>query len=168
MTTPLRRLYGGSNRKHHLRISSHAAAALMALAAVNPGATVLGYWVQMPNPALWIVAGVACYGHECWATADRDEQEKRLPKTAKGWAKRTLAERLDNWYWWAFGYIPHRNILSHGPIIGTIARVLYGWWPLLLGLGLLWDVSPFWAAWLGVALGVGWLVNDAFHLLLDL
>lgn len=157
MTTPLRRLYGGSNRKHHLRLSAHIAGALMALSATNPGVTVMGLWLQMPHSALWLVAGVACYGHELWATADRDEEEKRKP------------QGFTHWYWLPYGLaLNHRVLLSHGFIVGTIARVLYGWWPALIGLGLLWQVSPFWAAWIGVAIGVGWMANDLGHLALDL
>lgn len=30
------------------------------------------------------------------------------------------------WYWWPYQrFIPHRATISHGPIIGTVVRVLY-------------------------------------------
>ena len=164
----IRAPFGGSNRKHHLRMSASCAGGLAYLSIINPTATVLGYSLQMPHPGLWLVAAVACYGHEMWATADRDEQHKRLPKTKAGWANRTIADRFENWYWWKFGDIPHRHALSHGPLTGTAVRVAYGWWPVLVSLWLLWGVSPFWALWLGVAMGIGALVNDLGHLLLDM
>ena len=54
-----------------------------------------------------------------------------------------------------------RGLLSHGLLIGTVVRLAYGWWWLLVPL---WMVSPplFWA-WCG-----GALVNDLGHLALDL
>lgn len=31
------------------------------------------------------------------------------------------------WLWWPYRqWIPHRSVLSHGPIIGTVLRLLYG------------------------------------------
>lgn len=155
MTTPLRLVFGGSNRKHHLRMSGTCTIALLALSVVNPGVMAWGYWLQMPHEGLWIVAGAACYGHELWATADRDVEHKRKPPCL---------------YWLPYERIVggHRGILSHGLVIGTVARVAYGWWPVMLALGALWQVSPFWAAWLGVACGIGCFVNDLGHLALDL
>jgi uncharacterized metal-binding protein len=43
------------------------------------------------------------------------------------------------WIWRPYQkYIRHRSILSHGPIIGTIVRIIYlGWWLSLLGFLLL-------------------------------
>ena len=30
------------------------------------------------------------------------------------------------WYWWAYKkFVPHRDIISHGPVIGTVFRLLY-------------------------------------------
>ena len=154
MTTPLRWLYGGSNRRHHLRMSASCAGGLAYLSIINPTATVLGYSLQMPHPGLWLVAAVACYGHEYWAGSDRDVEPSRRPPCL---------------YWLPYGHlVKHRGMLSHGPLIGTAVRVVYGWWPVLGGLWLLWPVSPFWALWLGVAMGIGALVNDIGHLLLDL
>lgn len=161
MTTPLRRLYGGSDRPHHLAIATSASMPVAVMAYYNPGVEVMGLWLQMPHDWLWLVASVACYSHEWWATADRDEQEKRLPKTARGWAKRTWSDRLINWYWWQFGKIPHRSSLSHGLFVGTAIRLAYGWW---------WLLWPLWMVYppVVVAWCAGALVADLVHLLLDL
>lgn len=113
-----------------------------------------GYWWQVPHEGLWIVAGATAYLHELWATADRDVELKRKPPCL---------------YWLSHDhFVKHRGLMSHGLLIGTVARVIYGWWPVLLGLLWLWGVSPFWAAWLGIAIGLGCFVNDLGHLALDL
>jgi uncharacterized metal-binding protein len=154
MTTPIRAIFGGSNRKHHLRMSAVYASALALLSVNNPGFFAWGYWWQMPQGVLWLIAGAFCYCHELWATADRDLEHKRKPRCL---------------YWMPYDhFVKHRGILSHGLLIGTAVRLAYGWWPLGICLSLLWGLSPFLAAWLGVAIVVGALVNDIGHLALDL
>lgn len=165
MTTPLRWLYGGSNRPHHLRMSLTCAIALASLSAKNPGVIAGGYVWQMPHPGLWLVAGGAAYGHELWAGSDRDHEKLRAPKEGG----RSSLWWLQHSYWLPYDhFVKHRGVLSHGLVVGTIARVTYGWWPVLLGLWMLAGVSPFWAAWLGIAMGIGFFLNDLCHLLLDL
>jgi hypothetical protein len=169
MTTPLRRIFGNSNRPGHLRLSRVTAGAIAFLPAVAyPQFTALCQWVGLEShptragfAVLCWVAATACAAHEVWATADQDEQEKRLPKSEVGWQRRTLWDRLENWYWWQFGKIDHRSRLSHGLIIGTVIRLAYGWWWLL---PVLWLLSP----WVLAAWCMGTFVADLAHLALDL
>jgi len=149
MTTPLRRIFGGSDRRHHLAMSCALSMPLAALTYTNPGVSIAGVFLQMPHDWLWLVASLGCYGQELWATADRDVEPSR-----KG--------GLGHLYWLPYGHaIPHRNRLSHGLVIGTVIRLAYGWWPLL---PVLWVVYPP----LMVAWCVGAFVNDLGHLALDL
>jgi uncharacterized metal-binding protein len=144
---PLRWLYGGSNRLHHLRLSSTLSGALATLAPLNPGIELGGYWWQFPHGGLWLAAAIACYSQEWWATADRDIE----PSRSWWWG---------HWYWLPFGGIRHRNRLSHGLIVGTGIRLVYGWWWFL---PVLWLLSP----WAAVAWCLGALVNDVGHIFLD-
>jgi len=135
--TPLRKLYGGTNRPQHLRLSRH-----LALAILGGG---LFHWPHHAD--LVIAAAVACICMEGWASSDRDLEENRKPPS---------------WYWLPYGrMVKHRSLWSHGLLIGTVVRLIYGWWWLLVPL---WMASPplFWA-WCG-----GALVNDLGHLALDL
>ena len=151
MTTPLRLVFGGSSRPHHLAMSRFLAGALMGVGLFTP--TPLWF----PWRSLWMVAAIACAAQEWWATSDRDLTENCR---ARGFA-----------YWWWIPYgraIRHRGVLSHGPVIGTIIRGVYGWWPLLLALALLWPQFPATVGWLALAMGLGALANDLGHLALDL
>jgi uncharacterized metal-binding protein len=126
MTTPLRALYGGTNRPNHLRLSLH-------LALVSTAWGIYHYPSDWP---LWLMSGVACYAQELWATADRDLEENR---------KRPC------WYWLPYGRkVRHRGWASHGLVVGTVIRLSYGWWWWLVPL---WGFSPPLAmAWCGGAL----------------
>jgi uncharacterized metal-binding protein len=135
--TPLRKLYGGTNRPHHLRLSRH-----VALVILTAG---LFHWPHHAD--LVITAALACICQEGFSSADRDIEENRKPPS---------------WYWLPYGrMVRHRSVWSHGLIIGTVVRLIYGWWWLLWPL---WLVSPpmVWA-WCG-----GALANDVAHLALDL
>jgi hypothetical protein len=100
----LRRLYGGTNRPQHLRLSRHLALALT-----------LGLLFYAP-PHLALVAGLGCICMEGWATADRDLEPRR---------------KNPSWYWLPYGrMVKHRSRWSHGPL-GTLVRLAYGWWWLL-------------------------------------
>jgi uncharacterized metal-binding protein len=115
MTTPLRLIYGGSNRKHHLRMSITVTSAI----------AVSGYHYHPDLWPLWLTAAAGCFAQEWWATADRDVEPSRKPP---------------NLYWLPYGCIvKHRGWASHGLIIGTVVRLAYGWWPLLW---LLWYLLP--------------------------
>ena len=121
---PLRRLFGGSDRPHHLAMSTAAAMPVAAL-AYHYG------W-------LCLVSSVACLSHEWWATSDRDMEENR-----KWW--------WGHWYWLPYGLVvPHRSWASHGLFIGTAIRLAYGWWWLLWPLWLVYP--PVALAWCGGAL----------------
>jgi uncharacterized metal-binding protein len=68
--------------------------------------------------------------------------------------------------WWPYrAFIPHRSLLSHGPIIGTLARFayLYGLYFIIAGLAGLPIVSPDVLVWVLVGLGVG----DLGHIACD-
>lgn len=122
----IRRIYGGTNRPQHLRLSRHLALAILGLG--------LSLWPH--HAALVLTAAIACICHEGWATADRDVEPSRRPPS---------------WYWLPYGLaLKHRSVWSHGLGIGTAVRLTYGWWWLLWPL---WILSPplFWA-WCGGAL----------------
>jgi uncharacterized metal-binding protein len=151
MTTPLRRVFGGSNRPHHLAMSRFIAGALAGVGLFTPAP------VLFPSRSLWVLAAIACYAHEWWATSDRDFTEN------------CKAQGFTYWWWIPYGRaVKHRGLLSHGLVIGTAIRVAYGWWPLLLLLGGLWLTFPVLVAWVAAAMGLGMFVNDLGHLLLDL
>ncbi|MBD1871974.1 DUF2227 family putative metal-binding protein [Nodosilinea sp. FACHB-131] len=115
MTTPLRLIFGGSNRQHHLRMSMTLTSAIAAT----------GYYYAYDLWPLWLTTAAACYGQEAWATADRDVEPSRKPPCL---------------YWLPYGHIvKHRGLLSHGLVIGTVVRLAYGWWPMLW---LLWNLLP--------------------------
>lgn len=130
----LRLIFGNSNRSGHLRLSLALSVGLAVFGAASGSG-----WVM--------VAAVACYVQESWATADRDIEERR---------------RRKSWYWLPYAYaLKHRSPLSHGLGVGTAVRLAYGLWPVLLLLAAL---SPsLLAAWI-----VGALINDLGHLALDL
>ena len=97
MTTPLRLIFGGSSRPHHLAMSRFVAGALAGVGLFTP--TPLWF----PWRSLWMVAAIACAAQEWWATSDRDLTENCK---ARGFA-----------YWWWIPYgraIRHRGVLSHG------------------------------------------------------
>jgi len=129
--TWLRRIYGGSNRPHHLRFNSFVA-----------------FWVALAAIAhpLALVAAIGCWSHERWASPDRDVEDDK-----------TYSEP----YWLPYGWaMKHRSFWSHGLIVGTAIRFVYGWWPMLFFL----DTFPeLIIAWI-----VGCLISDFAHLLLDL
>lgn len=133
LRAPLRTLFGNSNRTGHLRMSM-ALSVLMGTFALGHGQPLLG------------VAAVGCWVQEQWATADRDLEENR---------------RRRSWYWLPFGaLVSHRSWISHGLVWGTIIRLAYGLWPVLLGL---WIIDPV----LVVAWSLGAFINDLGHLALD-
>jgi hypothetical protein len=151
-----RYLFGGSNRRHHLAMSTALSMGLAAMAVHNPGVRVLGHWVQMPADWLWFVSAGACYAQEWWAGSDRDEEEKR-------------GRGNGHYYWLPYGRtVKHRNWASHGLVVGTVIRGVYGWWFLPLALAGLSLVAPVLAGHLALALGLGMQVNDLGHWLLDL
>lgn len=155
MTTPLRLIFGGSNRPHHLRMSAFLTA-FLATTAFSPraydwaAAQFMSHGFLLSHGtyfSLMATAAIACYLQELWATADRDVEERRKPPT---------------WYWLPYGLaVQHRAWASHGPLIGTAIRLAYGWWPLLL-------LMAHGAPLLLVAWCVGALANDLGHLALDL
>ena len=149
MTTPLRRAFGGSDRPHHMAMATALSMPLAAMAYHNPGLEVIGHWLQMPHAGLWLVASVACVLHEHWSTADRDMEENR-----RGW--------WGHIYWLPYGIaIGHRSVWSHGLVVGTVGRLVYGWW---FWLPVLWWYWP----WMAIAWCVGAFIADIGHWLLDL
>jgi uncharacterized metal-binding protein len=134
----IRIIFGGSNRSGHLRMSNFA--------AIFAAAGMAYYTQSFPLAA---ICAIACLFQERWASADRDLEEKR-----KG--------SLGHWYWLPYGkLVRHRAIWSHGLIVGTVIRLLYGYWG--IPFMLLWLVPPVGMAWC-----IGALANDVGHLLLDL
>jgi uncharacterized metal-binding protein len=152
---PLRRVFGGSNRAHHLALSQAIAIALALMAYHHPHLTLGGQVWAMPHRSLWLASAASCALQELWATSDRDEEYKRVP--------RGFWQRLGHWYWLPFGLmVKHRSRWSHGPVLGTVVRAAYGWpWLLLLVV-----LSP-WPVGLGAAIALGFLANDFGHLALD-
>lgn len=67
------------------------------------------------------------------------------------------------WLWWPYQqWIPHRSVLSHGPIIGTMLRLLYGgsWLVIfLLGLAILQAI----AGQLGILPWIPRFTPEFFH-----
>jgi len=129
MTTPLRIIFGNSNRSGHLRMAA-------SLALVTPTAgLVFAPWV-FPDPSLWLFMPVAIFMHEHWATPDRDVEPSR-----KG--------GISHVYWYPYGaLIGHRSIWSHGMVVGTIGRLItvggpYCWPWRYSGL----NSPPQWAGW---------------------
>jgi hypothetical protein len=100
---PLRALYGGSDRAHHLALNNLIACSLCGIA----GAV---YIHGMP----WLLAApFGCWIHERWASPDRDLQENRKVRG----------------YWGKYGdRVKHRCRYSHSLLIGTPLRLLYGYW----------------------------------------
>ena len=93
---------------------------------------------------------------------------QNMARRAFGWALSAIW-RL---YWIPYSLvIPHRSFLSHGPVIGTIGRLIYVSIPaILIYLGLL-KLSivpqvqiPWNYAWSAVT---GLMVADLFHYILD-
>ncbi|MEN9206125.1 MAG: metal-binding protein [Thermostichales cyanobacterium DRC_bins_46] len=82
----------------------------------------------------------------------------------------TYSRQYRRWLWLRWIWIPyqklcrHRSFWSHGPIVGTLGRLLYlGIW--LLGIpGLVWGVG-YWWGWWGPGGGGGWdwLVAQRWH-----
>jgi uncharacterized metal-binding protein len=142
MTTPLRWIYGNSNRSGHLRMAA-------SLALVTPTAGLMfAPWI-FPDPSLWLLTPIAIFMHEHWATSDRDVEPSR-----KG--------GISHVYWYPYGaLIGHRSIWSHGLVVGTAGRLVYGWW---FWLPVLWWYWP----WLAIAWAFGCFVADLGHWLLDL
>jgi len=136
--------FGGSDRPHHMR---------MALAASV--ATGLYLWSEGWGWWFSLASGVVILAHEYWATADRDIEEKRVDRDGRGtwWG---------HWYWLRYGkLVGHRAVWSHGLVLGTLCRCVYGWWFVLLPLA---HYAP--------ELGLWWLACclwcDIWHLVLDI
>lgn len=70
------------------------------------------------------------------------------------------------WYIYALA-IPHRGVLSHGALIGTVIRYLYIFWPILLWIGTF--EQPRREFFLGCMLWlfVGMAMSDLLHLIMD-
>jgi hypothetical protein len=145
LSRAIRRPFGGSDRPHHLMMSKYCvvpSAVAASLIGQHMGVDSLTGFV-MALGASW-----ACLAQEDWASADRDEEEKRKPGNG-------------HYYWLPFGVlVSHRSWISHGLVWGTAIRLTYGFvglpWVLLV------IVPPLGIAWI-----VGAFVNDAGHLLLD-
>jgi uncharacterized metal-binding protein len=156
---PLRWIFGGSDRRHHLRMSRVVADALAALGTYyNPKTeiAILGFTLhlEMPHGGLWLVAAGFCFAHEVWATADRDVEHKR---------------KRPNPYWVPYdALVKHRGFFSHGIVIGTIARLAYGWFWLVAPLVYLAMGGSLIAQGLLSAIAVGAIANDLGHWLLDI
>ena len=126
----LRRIFGGSDRPHHLACNFWAAMLFLPVILVTP-------WAALSL--------MACLAHEGWASPDRDIEERKANPY---------------WYWLPYGrMVSHRHWASHGLIIGTVIRFLYGWWFILF----LWPVN----AAMVVAWFTGCLVSDIAHWALD-
>jgi uncharacterized metal-binding protein len=114
MATPLRWIYGNSNRLGHLRMAA-------SLALVTPTAGLIFAPWLFTDPSLWLFTPAAIFMHEHRATSDRDVEPSR-----KG--------GISHVYWLPYGWMfEHRSIWSHGLVVGTIGRLIYGWW--------------FWCSW---------------------
>jgi MFS family permease len=145
---------GGTQRPHHLRM-----AIVAALVAGWSAFYLCREHLGLPLWASALLSFVALIGswlQEAWASADRDEEEKRKPA---------------NLHWLAFGRsVKHRSWVSHAPVIGTAVRLFYGY--LGAPFGMLWVGWHYPAFGLLLPIGVAWiygaLVNDLGHLILDI
>lgn len=137
MGSVIRRIFGNSNRSGHLKMS-RVASGVAAFTGALLGASF--------NPLLFLPCGLiaanACLHQEYWASADRDQAETGY------WGL------YDQWF-------RHRSIWSHGLIIGTVTRLLYGYWGI-----------PFILCYLIPPTGISWVIgafiNDVGHIILDL
>lgn len=133
----IRGVFGDSNRKGHLRMSSALSGVLVGIALWHTSAFIL-------------IMAAFCLLQEYWATADRDIEERR---------------RNPSPYWMPYAVrVKHRGRLSHGFILGTLARFVYGYAPLLaLWFSTAWSL-PLWPV---IAALAGAWINDLGHLALD-
>ena len=134
----IRGIFGDSNRRGHLRMSKALSMIILGMALWHTSAFAL------------VMAGF-CFLQEYWASADRDIEERRLNPCP---------------YWMPYAVrVKHRGRLSHGIILGTLARFVYGYAPVLA----LW-FSTAWAlpSWPVLAALLGAWINDLGHLVLDL
>lgn len=157
---PVRWVFGGTCRESHTRMSLLLAGFLMGLSTNAAWPLWLStrlhpYFPALANEFTWLaestltvscltlIGAAACLAQEMWATADRDLSHQ-------------------HWYWGLYGRkVKHRAWASHGFFIGTVIRLAYGWWWLLLPLAALWPQAAI--AWC-----LGAFANDCGHLVLDL
>lgn len=92
--------------------------------------------------------------------------------TAMRWLKRfgifgNLLGKLWVSYWVPYSIIPHRSVLSHGILIGTIGRVAYLFW-LPIGLAIKNKVVfPVEFYIVAMSAFVGLVISDIAHLIMD-
>ena len=134
----IRKPFGDSNRKGHLKMSQLLSGFLVGMAIHDMS------W-------FWAVAAIGCILQEYWATADRDIEDRRKCPCP---------------YWVPYAKkVKHRALLSHGFILGTMARFIYGYAPVLaLWFSTAWTL-PLWPV--GAFL-LGAFINDLGHSVLDL
>lgn len=73
--------------------------------------------------------------------------------------------KLWTWYWRPYAKLmPHRSFLSHGPIISTLIRVVYAFWPVVFVTTIRFDA---YGLWLLLMAFVGLVDSDMNHWWLD-
>ena len=148
--TLLQRLYKGSNRRHHLKLSRHLTYACIGCTTIIIFHLQAIYIFEQPwRLGLLYIVSLFCWLQELWASPDRDLQENR-----NGFN-----------YWHPYGrYVKHRSPWSHSLTLGTTTRFIYGYWPLVS----LFQVLPVSTSIPVVGLAfLGSLISDAGHLALD-
>jgi hypothetical protein len=155
-----RQHYGGTSRPHHLALNRDMCKAVTRTSQLLAGGVslwgIIHGWplheIGLKAIATATLPPLAFSTHEQWASPDNDESEK--------WEKRhPFAQR----YWWLYGVLtPHRSVWSHSAL-GTAARCIYGYWPMLLLLLL---PSYVWMPILGLW-GAGCVASDVAHYVLD-
>jgi uncharacterized metal-binding protein len=138
-----------SGRKEHLAANAKTALQMgrftFGLYLALAFGSVLPWWHCLPAGLL---AYSACGLMEHWASPDRDLEENRKWSLSKA-------------YWWFYGgRVDHRSIWSHSLLLGLPVRLLWGFWPVLLPIGLL---APTWLA----PVLIGAIASDYTHLRLD-
>lgn len=153
--TSLKERYGGSDRRHHLKLNRDVTKELRA-GCYMASALFCGIVATLGDPmgGLYLAANaavvtpIACQLQEKWATPDRDYEENR-----KGLIT----------YWKPYGLaVKHRAVYSHSAL-GTVLRLLYGFpfLPALLFLPRQLGM-PILFCWI-----MGAIVSDFAHMRLD-
>ena len=150
----LRQDYGGTVRRHHLKLNRDWTLVLTAVVTIP--FLDLNYQLPYETPKLLLyLIPLFCRLQEVWATCDRDSEELRK---GIGW-------------WSPYGrLVKHRKPWSHSVIPGTFIRFIYGypffWMSLVISVQ--YQIVELKLALAIVVLAlIGAAIADVGHMLLD-